>query len=175
LRADALPAPGSCRDIMANTGMLAEDRNAGSAMSDIDTEMNFGSGIAAFEAKHFSRAMQLLSPFADQGHAEAQYRLAIMYQNGLGVARNPDQAFKLMRAAAGQNHGLAQHGLGFMYLEGECAPKDPAEAARWFRAAAEEGLPGSQMTLGMLYEQGLGVAKDETEAKKWYDLARRGD
>ena len=31
------------------------------------------SGIMAFEAKHFSRAMQLLSPMAEQGDPEAQY------------------------------------------------------------------------------------------------------
>ncbi|HIO97784.1 MAG TPA: sel1 repeat family protein, partial [Leucothrix sp.] len=29
--------------------------------------MDFSSGLAAFEAKHFPRAMQLLSPFADKG------------------------------------------------------------------------------------------------------------
>ncbi|MFP5505120.1 MAG: sel1 repeat family protein, partial [Gammaproteobacteria bacterium] len=49
-------------------------------------DVNFASAMAAFEAKHFSRAMQLLSPFAEQGNAEAQHRLAIMFQNGLGMA-----------------------------------------------------------------------------------------
>lgn len=166
---------GVCRNPGVIADMLAGSNDVGTTMTDIDTEMGFGSGIAAFEAKHFSKAMQLLSPFADQGNAEAQYRMAIMYQNGLGVARSPEQAYKLMRAAAEQGHGLAQHGLGFMHLEGECTQKDPAEAAKWFRAAAEQGLPGSRMTLGMLYEQGLGVAKDEAEAKKWYDLAQRSD
>ncbi|MGD8935920.1 MAG: sel1 repeat family protein, partial [Thiogranum sp.] len=48
-------------------------------------DVDFASGMAAFEARHFSRAAQLLSPFANEGNAEAQHRLAIMYQNGLGV------------------------------------------------------------------------------------------
>ena len=77
------------------------------------------SGIMAFEAKHFSRAMQLLSPLAEQGDPEAQYRVAIMYQGGLGMAKNDTQAFKWMREAAEKGHALAQHGLGFMYMEGE--------------------------------------------------------
>ena len=48
-------------------------------MSDSNSdEVDFASGMAAFEAKHFSRAAQLLSPFADEGNPEAQHRLAIM-------------------------------------------------------------------------------------------------
>ena len=39
-------------------------------MSQSENEnMDFASGKAAFEAKHFSRAMPLLSPFAESGHA----------------------------------------------------------------------------------------------------------
>ncbi|MEK9742604.1 MAG: sel1 repeat family protein, partial [Gammaproteobacteria bacterium] len=64
-----------------------------------DDIMDFNSGIAAFEAKHFSRAMKLLSPIAESGSAEAQYRLAIMYQNGLGVVRNELLAYKWMKSA----------------------------------------------------------------------------
>ena len=139
-------------------------------MSDND-DMSFASAMAAFEAKHFSRAMQLLSPFAEQGNAEAQHRLAIMFQNGLGMARNPEAAVKWMRAAAEQGHALAQHGLGFMYLEGECLPKDGGQAAHWFKLAAEQGLAGSLTTLAMMYEQGNGVPQDINEAKRLYKLA----
>ena len=108
-----------------------------------DRDMTMASGIAAFEAKHFARAARLLSPLAEQGDVEAQYRMAIMMQNGLGMTANPDLAYRYMRRAAEAGHGLAQHGLGFMYLEGECAEKDAAKAAEWFRKAAEQGLQGS--------------------------------
>ena len=79
-------------------------------------DMNLSSGIAAFEAKHFSRALQLLPSLAEEGNADAQYRMAIMYQNGLGVVRNEAMAEKWTRAAADHGHALAQHGMGFMYL-----------------------------------------------------------
>ena len=52
-------------------------------------EVELSSGLSAFEAKHFSRAMQLLSPLAESGNTEAQHRCAIMYQNGLGNKENP--------------------------------------------------------------------------------------
>ena len=132
-----------------------------------DLEIDLASGIAAFESKHFKQAAKLLSPLAERGHPEAQYRLAIMAQNGLGMVANEPLALKYMRAAAQTGLGLAQHGLGFMYLEGECVDKDPAQAVEWFTRAAEQGLQGSMTTLGIMYREGNGVARDEALASKW--------
>lgn len=146
-----------------------EDEKWGKRMTDID--MDLSSGIAAFEAKYFTKAFQLLSPLAGQGEAGSQYRLAIMYQNGLGCAKNEEKAYEMMKTAANQGHALAQHGLGFMYMHGECAEKDESRAAKWFTSAAEQGLAGSQMTLGMMYEQGLGVEQDTVKSQHWYKQA----
>ena len=106
-------------------------------MPDIsDDDMDYTSGVIAFEARQFSRAMQLLSPLAEKGSADAQHRCAIMYQNGLGVVVYPEAALKWMQAAAEQGHALAQHGLGFMYMEGDCVEKNGEEAVKWFTQAA---------------------------------------
>ena len=137
----------------------------------MNLDMDFASGMAAFEAKHFSRAMQLLSPVAEQGDMQAQHLVAIMYQNGLGVAQSDLAAYKWMHDSAQQGYGLAQHGLGFMYLEGECVERNPAKAVEWFRKAADQGLQGSLTTLAMMYEQGNGVEQDAEEAKRLYKLA----
>lgn len=134
-------------------------------------DMEFASGVAAFESKQFSRAMQLLHPFAEQGDAHAQHMVAIMYQNGLGVAQSDVAAWKWMKDAADQGYGLAQHGLGFMYLEGECVDKDAATAANWFNKAAEQGLAGSQLALALMYEEGNGVPQDLEKAQRLYKLA----
>ena len=135
-------------------------------------DMELSSGIAAFEAKHFSRATALLSPLADAGNPEAQYRMAIMAQNGLGMHENPLLAFKYMREAAEAGHPLAQHGLGFMYMEGDCVEADGIRAAQWFEKAAEQGLVGSMTTLAMLYEEGkAGLPKDPEKAREWYHKA----
>jgi TPR repeat protein len=136
-----------------------------------NNDLDLSSGISAFEAKHFSTASRLLSPLAEEGSAEAQFRMAIMAQNGLGMVRNDDLAYKYMRAAAEQNYPLALHGLGFMYLEGECVEKDPAEAAKWFHKAADEGMTGSMTTLALMYRDGNGVEKNEEEANRLFKLA----
>lgn len=135
------------------------------------TDMNLASGIAAFEAKEFRRSLQLLQPLAEGGDAEAQYRLAVQYQAGLGVVQNPLQAYHWMREAAEQGHGLALHGLGIMYLYGECVEKDPCEAAVWLQRAADQGFAGSMAALAGMYEQGLGVERDPAKAKELYAAA----
>ncbi len=134
-------------------------------------DMEFASGMAAFEAKHFGRAMQFLFPFAEQGDRQAQHLVAIMYQNGLGTVPNELAAYKWMRASAEQGYGLAQHGLGFMYLHGECAARNGEKAAAWFRKAADQGLQGSLTTLAMMYAEGNGVPQDKVEAQRLYQLA----
>ncbi|HYN78796.1 MAG TPA: tetratricopeptide repeat protein [Lamprocystis sp. (in: g-proteobacteria)] len=136
-----------------------------------ELNMELASGIAAFESKQFSRAAGLLGPLAEQGDPQAQYRVAIMAQNGLGMQENPPLAYRYMQAAAAAGLGFAQHGLGFMYLEGECAPQDPVQAAIWFRKAADQGLAGAQNALAILYEEGRGVPQDSAEAKRWHHLA----
>lgn len=136
-----------------------------------NADMDLASGIAAFEAKEFRRSLQLLQPLAQSGDPEAQYRLAIQYQAGLGIVKNPLQAYHWMREAAEQDHGLALHGLGIMYLYGECVEKDEREAARWLQRAADQGLVGSMAALASMYEQGLGVDKDPARARALYDAA----
>jgi len=133
--------------------------------------MELSSGIAAFEGKHFASAVKILSPLADMGYPDAQYRVAIMAQNGLGMTTNELLAFKYMKGAAEQGFALAQHGLGFMYMEGECAEKSGVKAVARYQRAADQGLGGAMTTLGMMYQQGNGVEANAEEAKKWMQLA----
>ena len=136
-----------------------------------ETEMKLSSGVAAFEAKQFTQAMKLLSPLAQTGLADAQYRLAIMHQNGLGVVRNELLAYKWMKSAAQQDYGPALHGLGFMYMDGDCIAQDDARALQWFEAAAEQGLEGAMVALAQMLEQGRGTAADPKRAKALYKQA----
>lgn len=133
--------------------------------------MALASGMAAFEAKQFAQSLQELVPMAELGEADAQHRVAIMYQNGLGCTVKPEMAQKWMRAAAMQGHAVAQHGLGFMYMEGDCVEKSGEFAVEWFTKAAEQGLQGSKATLGMIYESGELVEKNEEKSRYWYAQA----
>ena len=61
---------------------------------EMSEELDLVSGISAFEAKEFTKSMQLLSPLAEQGLAEAQYRMGMMFQNGLGRVVNVEAGSK---------------------------------------------------------------------------------
>ncbi len=142
----------------------------GVELTDADA-MQLSSGIAAFEAKEFRRAWQMLQPLAESGHADALYRCAIMTQNGLGVVANPDLAATMMTEAADSGLALAQHSLGVMYVFGEGVEPDTTKAIGLLQLAGDAGLAGAWSTLGMIYNEGRGVAQDKDLAREYYQKA----
>jgi len=156
-----------CIEHYAGSGIQVELMNE---LSD-EQGMQMSSGVAAFEAKEFRRAWQLLEPLSDEGYADAQYRCAIMIQNGLGGIARPKQAAQLMLSAAEQNLGLAQHAMGVMYLFGEGVEKDAANAVHWLELAGGSGLAGAWSTLGMMYQEGEGVEINVSKAREYYSKA----
>ena len=68
---------------------------------------------------------------AQEGNAEAQYRLAAAYESGNGVSANPRLALVWYRRAAQSGHAPAQSALGAMYASGRGGDVDYVAAARW--------------------------------------------
>ncbi|MBL0641313.1 sel1 repeat family protein, partial [Aeromonas veronii] len=52
---------------------------------------------------------------AEQGDAEAQFNMGLMYDQGQGVPQDDGQAMAWYRLAAEQGHVGAQFNLGWMY------------------------------------------------------------
>ena len=154
-----------------NTGILDSVTKTLEGSLPDESDERLRNGIVAFEANEFALAWQLLKPLSDAANAEAQYRCAIMIQNGLGVKPQPKIAAALMESAAEKQLGLAQHALGVMYLFGDCVEANPVEAVRWLECAGKSGLAGAWSTLGMRYREGQGVEKDIELARKYYRKA----
>ena len=127
--------------------------------------------LAALDQHNYDTAAELWRPLANQGNADAQYNLGIMYENGNGVPQDYAEAVTWFRKAADQGNTKAQYGLGVMYENGNGVPQDYAEAVKWFRKAAEQGDANAQYNLGVVYYNGQGVPQDFVEAHKWYNLA----
>ena len=68
---------------------------------------------------------------AEQGNAEAKFKLGLMYYDGDGVPQDYAEAMKWYRKAAEQGHAYAQNQLGAMYNDGDGVPKDDVEAYAW--------------------------------------------
>jgi TPR repeat protein len=108
---------------------------------------------------------------ADQGHAQAQYNLGVMFDQGRGVAQSDVEAARWYRKAADQGNAEAQNNLGIMFAQGRGVAQSDAKAARWFRKAADQGNAGAQYNLGTMFEQSRGVAQSDVEAARWYRKA----
>ncbi len=85
-------------------------------------------GDSLFELKDYPAAAELFKQAADMDYAEAQYKLGMMYQKGLGFEINNTEAVRWYRMAADQNYAKALNGLGIMYECGLGVDKDYKEA-----------------------------------------------
>ena len=127
-------------------------------------------GLDAANAGDFATALQEWRPLAVQGHANAQFNLGFMYDNGNGVLQDYAEAVVLYRKAAEQGLARAQSNLGVMYANGNGVVQDYAEAAVWYRLAAEQGYAKAQSNLGFMYDNGNGVLQDAVLAHMWYNI-----
>ena len=87
---------------------------------------------------------------AEQGDAQAQFKLGLMHYNGEGWPQDFKQAFFWFSKAAEQGNAEAQYNLGIMYDNGEGVPEDNVQAVAWYRQAAEQGQIAAQFKLGMM-------------------------
>jgi TPR repeat protein len=126
---------------------------------------------ARISTEYAKKALSWLMKESAKGNAYAQYSLGFMYENGLGVAKDDQEAVRWYRLAADQGDANAQFALGVMYKKGQGTVKDDREAVRLYRLSANQGHARAQYTLGARYEYGLGVTKDYREAVRWYRLS----
>ncbi len=129
------------------------------------------SGVAAFNAKDYEKALRLLQPAADHGVATAQGLLARIYGNGWGTPKDRAAALKWARLAAAQGNSEGENILGNSFRTGEGVTQDFNEALRFLRLSADQGNPRAQGNLGRMYRDGQGVEKNYEEAIKWFRLS----
>ena len=78
----------------------------------------FIDNVDELEREDHERAYKLFLPLAEQGNADAQSNLGLMYESGQGVPQDYKEAIKWYRLAAEQGHALAQTITGLMYKTG---------------------------------------------------------
>ena len=132
---------------------------------------SFEDGKAAYEARDYQKALDILLPLAEQGNSQAQVTLGIMYDYGQGVDKDPVEAMKWYIKAAEQGIPVVQHDVGVKYFQGSGVKQDYLEAAKWWEMSANAGLADSQFNLGLLYYRGLGVETDYQKASELFQKA----
>jgi len=131
---------------------------------------------AAYSKGNYALALRLVRPLADNGDAEAQAFLGVIYKKGMGVPQDYDEAMKWLRLSADQGNVNGQNSLGGFYENGRGVSQDYATAMKWYRRSAEQGDVAGQFYVGSFYALGKGVPVDNVSAYMWFNLsAAQGD
>jgi TPR repeat protein len=149
-------ALGAC--LLAAVALTAEAQDG----TPSDAVANFEAGIAAYQANDLPLAYKGFLAAAEDGHADSQYNLALMYEKGIGTGKDEKQAVVWYGQAAAQGNANAQFNLGVLYEHGRGTPVDFAKANAWYRKASVQGDALAIGNLGMLYVRGQGVKENKT-------------
>lgn len=107
----------------------------------------YDNAVAAQQAEEYDKAFKLYALAAKMNHAGACYRLAQMYQNGVGTKRNMRRAVYYYNEASKQGHLGAVYCLGVCYFRGEGVPCDYDVANRLLTIASKQGYGESAQML----------------------------
>ena len=99
----------------------------------------FEDGVAAYEKKDYKTALKKFTPLANQGNADAQFNLGVMYDVGQGVVQDHKQAMRWYTLSAEQGNASAQLNLGLNYFNGKGVLQDYVKAHMWINIAAANG------------------------------------
>lgn len=112
--------------------------------------------------------VQEIQQKAEQGDAEAQYKLADLYLSGEGVPQDQSKVLEWLNKSANQGNQKAQGLLGFIYVKND----QVSEGISWFEKSANQGNVNAAGQLGNIYYN----QKDYDKAKNWLlDAASLGD
>ncbi|MGL4714286.1 MAG: sel1 repeat family protein [Shewanella sp.] len=91
---------------------------------------------------------------ADQGDADAQFLLGLMYLSGRFMAQEVPSGLHWISLAAEQQHLKAQQTLADLSFEGKLIKRNLLVAEQWYLALSKQGNRWAQFRLGFIYASG---------------------
>ena len=121
------------------------------------------------------KAVYWYSKSAEQNHAEAKYRLGLLYYFDKYKMQDYAKAKTFFEEAAAQEHYHAQELLGDMYCLGLGVKKDLTKAAYWYEKAGENAANDRLDFANYTYDNIAffyhNYMNDKVRAKYWYEKA----
>lgn len=145
----------------------------------------FRFGFDQYRSGHKREAVEAYRYAAENGQIGARWKLARMYAEGDGVARDDYEAFKFFSEIVAQEIEPGSPEESYVsdalvavgnYLRtgipGSPVKADPAAAQEYYmRAAANYRNPQAQYEIGRMYLKGEGVVASLRQAGRWLQLA----
>ncbi|MEM6382092.1 MAG: tetratricopeptide repeat protein [Pseudomonadota bacterium] len=129
-------------------------------------ELDPALAFEAFLAGNHARALDLAITFAGRGDIPSMRLLGQLYQNGIGITRDAEEAAAWYQLAAEAGDPEAQVLLATMKLDGVDIELDETGAAKLLREAQLGGSVEAKQMLGMLMLEGRGVDRDIPRAAR---------
>jgi len=124
------------------------------------------------QKQDYPKAFEYGLKAAEAGDADAQCRIAFMYQEEQGVKADAGQEIFWYHKAAEGGNTYAQTAMGWKYVNGLGVEVDLEQAFFWYHKAAEAGNKVAMGWVGGMYRDGRGVAqKDEKKSFEFYKRA----
>ena len=183
----------SCGSETSNDKQLAQNYYAAALTgfiqqeeSEPDAQLEYRIGNLFLNGKgtepDFSSALLWFSKSAENGNAYAQYKLAVLFDEGLEVPHDTEIAQKYYVAALTgfiqqdetEPDAQLEYRIGNLFLNGKGTQPDFSSALFWFSKSAENGNAYAQYKLAVLFDEGLEVPYDTELAQKYYAAALTG-
>jgi uncharacterized protein len=109
---------------------------------------------------------------------DAQYHLARLYWDGVGVPRDARQAARWFGLSAQKGQSSAQAMLGSMLFSGDHLPRQAARGLMWLTLAKDSARAGEQPWITRLYENAFNQATEDERTlalvylKRWLQTRR---
>ncbi|RIA84526.1 hypothetical protein C1645_412851 [Glomus cerebriforme] len=116
------------------------------------------------------KALELYQKATNLGNDLAQFKLAKMYMDGIGVSKNYDKTFELSKKLA-KNYSCGINLLGCCYVRGIGTHIDLQKAFELYQRAADLGNLQGISNLGNCYKEGFGTDINIQKAFELYQKA----
>lgn len=133
---------------------LKASAKAGSVAAESVLGSLYQAGSSAV-SKDSAEAFKWFKKAAEQGDAEAQFGLGVMFANGNGTPQDYAMAARWFIKAAEQGNTAPNFYLGLLYENGLGVTKNYAEAVKWYTKAA--GMPE---LVGLKFDLATGGGKE---------------
>lgn len=136
-----------------------------------DAEGPAKAALDAFKDGRHAKAVELATPLAEKGNADALYLLGFASETGQGAEASRDKALEYYRKAADAKHKDAAYRLSFILLASD-KEDERDQARKALETAAKEDTAVAGRILGEAYLRGrLSPTPDPDKAVFWWKRA----
>lgn len=135
-------------------------------------DKDYAEGLRLFYLNDYDAALPLLTRSAEAGCVKAQHFLALMYQNGNGVAQDFEKAAFWYEKTARQGDSEAQLTYAMILALGKGTQSDIAAACHWATESYHHGNDRAWQTLQIVRAEAKAEAAAAVEAFRAAHLAR---